>query len=229
MMDIGTVSTPLAALAAGLVTGMHCCGMCGPLTCAVLRRDDGSGYWVPLGVYHGARLAAYALIGGLLGWVGQSAAGLFSNEISRAVPWAFALVFLVMGFGLERYIPQPRFFTMALARLRLGPAGGARMAGVLGLATPFLPCGPLYMVFGVAVFSGSFFAGAGLMAAFALGTLPIFGLAQSQVLRFQGRVSPAALRWVRQGFALLAAVLLVWRAAVGGGQELGQTHCPLCH
>lgn len=229
-MDMGSVTTPATALLAGLLTGIHCCGMCGPLTCAAFGRPSCGAMAPSLASYHAARLVAYALIGGLLGTLGQTLAGLFSATVTRALPWAFAIVFLLVGLGLEKRIPVPRAFSAIFARLRLGTGGGgARLAGAIGLATPFLPCGPLYMVFGVALFAGSFFAGAALMAAFALGTVPVFGLFQSQVLRLQGRFSPRTMGWIRQGFALVAAVLLAMRAAADMAVGGAGGSCPMCH
>jgi hypothetical protein len=52
------------------------------------------------------------------------------------------------------------------------------------------------------------------MAAFAAGTIPLYLLAQLQVVRLQGSLSPNALRWTQQSLALLSAALLVWRATI---------------
>lgn len=228
-MDPGSVSTPATAFVFGLLTGIHCCGMCGPLTCAAFGKQGAGGVLTALASYHATRLLSYALIGGLLGIVGQSVAGLFSGSVTHLLPWAFAAVFLLIGLGLEKRLPVPKAFSAIFARLRLTAGGGAGMAGAIGLATPFLPCGPLYMVFGVALFAGSFLGGAGLMAAFALGTVPVFGLFQSQVLRLQGRFSPRVMGWIRQGFALVAAVLLAMRAAADMAVGTAGGSCPMCH
>lgn len=226
---MGSVTTPATAFFAGLLTGIHCCGMCGPLTCAAFGKP-GSGPMVPaLASYHAARLLSYALIGGTLGLAGQSLAGMFSGSTTKVLPWAFAFVFLLVGLGLEKRVPVPKAFSTIFTRLRLGSRGGANMAGLIGLATPFLPCGPLYMVFGVALFSGSFVGGAALMASFAVGTVPVFGLFQSQVLRLQGRFSPRVMGWIRQGFALVAAVLLALRAAADMAVGSSGGSCPMCH
>ena len=102
------------------------------------------------------------------------------------------------------------------------------MSAVLGLSTPFLPCGPLYAVFAVALFSGSFLNGAKLMAIFALGTMPLYWLLQSQYFRLQRRFSPGALQWTRQGLALASALLLVARAISSPGEHLSKISCLFC-
>ena len=42
-MDFASVSSPEAAFIAGLVTSLHCAGMCGPLACSVMpvKREQG--------------------------------------------------------------------------------------------------------------------------------------------------------------------------------------------
>jgi hypothetical protein len=173
--------------------------MCGPLACAVRAKPVG---------YHGMRVISYSLVGGGLGAFGGARGGLFQGGFTRVMPWVFVAVLLLMGLGLERRIPKPQFMAALLFRLRLGRW--------LGAVTPLLPCGPLYLMFGVAVFAGSFGAGALLMACFAFGTIPVFGLLQAGAVGLQGRLSPRALRWTQQGLALVAAVLMALRAMPGG-------------
>lgn len=225
-MDANAITTPLAAFTAGLVTSVHCSGMCGPLSCAMLSSKTSRSFQLSIAVYHATRFASYALIGGLLGAIGSSAAALFSSGLTHFVPWALAGVLLVFGFGLEKRIPQPKFLSRVFLRLKLASMPKAKLGALLGFMTPFLPCAPLYLVFGVAVFAGSFAGGAGLMGAFALGTLPLYWLVQSQFFRIPW--SPGALRWTRQGLALISCALLVWRVVANDGVALADVHCPFC-
>lgn len=194
-MDASHLATPLAALVAGLVTSVHCVGMCGPLVCSMRAQP---------GRYHATRAAAYTLVGAGCGAVGQSFALLFRGTPMWLAPIGMALVLLALAFGLERRLPQPRIFARWMLRARLGES--------LGWFTPLLPCGPLWLMFGVAAVSGSWWRGAGLLGAFAAGTVPLAWLAQAQVLRLQGSLSPNALRWTQQALALTSAALLLWRA-----------------
>ena len=196
-MDINAVTTPLAALVAGLVTSVHCVAMCGPLACAVRAK--------PL-EYHASRLIAYSLAGALCGAIGQSVALLLKGSVAHFAPWTLAVVLLLIGLGLEKRLPQPAWLSRLMLRARLDRS--------LGWLTPLLPCGPLWLMFGVAVVAGSWWRGAGLMAAFAAGTIPLYLLAQMQAVRLQGSLSPNALRWTQQTLALISAALLVWRAMI---------------
>ena len=223
--------TPATAFTAGLVTSLHCSGMCGPLTCAFFGAKPGTPaeMRIATGLYHSSRLIAYTVIGGFLGLLGHSAAQtLFASAPGRFLPWAFALLFLIIAFRLDRFIPAFRAFSGLFHRIQFNRMPRFKMSALLGLATPFLPCGPLYAVFGVALFAGSFLNGAELMSAFALGTMPLYWLLQSQYFKLQRRFSPATLQWARQGLALVSALLLVARALSSPGEHLSNITCIFC-
>lgn len=222
------VTALIGAATAGAITSVHCVGMCGPLSCAILSGAGGQPR-TAMALYHAGRLVSYAAIGGILGTLGRSASSLFTAKISQALPWAVAVLFLVLALGLETKVPKPRFFGGLLLKLKLSGHGASRSSALLGLLSPFLPCAPLYLAFGVALFAGSFLKGAALMAVFAGATIPLYALAQLGYLRIQNRLSPTALKWIRQGFALVAASLVIWRALANEGLGLESPSCPLCH
>ena len=196
-MDLSTATTPLAAFVAGLVTSLHCAGMCGPLACAMRVKPA---------EYHATRFASYTIAGALCGAAGQAVAAFLQGSTARIVPWVFAAVLIMLGFGLEKRIPQPRFIANLLLRARLNRS--------LGWLTPLLPCGPLWLMLGAAALTGSWTSGALHMAAFALGTIPLPLLLQMQAMRAQRKFSPRAARWMQQALAFISAGLLVWRAAL---------------
>lgn len=192
-----SLATPAAALIAGLATSLHCSAMCGPLACALRVR--------PL-EYHASRFASYAIAGALCGAAGQTVAAALQGSTARLVPWAFAIVLIVLGLGLEKRLPQPAFAARWLLRARLNRS--------LGWLTPLLPCGPLWLMLGAAAVTGSWMSGSLHMMAFAAGTIPLPLFLQTQMLRTQQRIPPIAARWTQQALALVSAGLLVWRAAL---------------
>ena len=191
------IATPLAALVAGLATSVHCTAMCGPLACAMRVKPA---------EYHMSRFISYTIAGALCGAAGQTVAAFLQGSTARIVPWVFAAVLIMLGFGLEKKIPQPRFVAKLLFRARLNRS--------LGWLTPLLPCGPLWLMLGAAAFTGSWTSGALHMAAFALGTIPLPLLLQMQALHAQRRLSPRVARWMQQALAFGSAGILVWRAAL---------------
>lgn len=186
------------ACAAGLTTSLHCAVMCGPLSCALRVQ--------PL-EYHGGRLLSYTALGALAGAAGQGALGWVQGDTARFVPWVLAAVLLLIGLGLDRRLPQPRFLSGWLLRLRLQRS--------LGFLTPLLPCGPLWLMLGAAAVTGAWTGGALLMAAFVAGTIPLPLLLQTQAARLSGRFSPVALSRGQRGLALVSVALLTWRASHG--------------
>ena len=74
-MELAAVNSPATAFIAGLVTSLHCAGMCGPLACGLMpvRGDQGDPYTIAT-AYHVSRLAAYAALGALAGAVPMEAA-----------------------------------------------------------------------------------------------------------------------------------------------------------
>ena len=84
-------------------------------------------------------------------------------------------------------------------------------AAALGLATPLLPCGPLYFLVALALLSGSALRGVEFMLAFGLGTDPLLWLAQSQFHWVRQKLSPLWLNRTRIALALVTAATISWR------------------
>jgi sulfite exporter TauE/SafE len=226
------IDTSAAAFLAGLVTSVHCVGMCGPLSCswAVSAAPGSALFFRDTGLYHAGRLLSYGLVGALAGALGVAPLGFFQRGAGLVLPWLLVLAFAIVGFGLDQYLPKPGFLARPLRRLQAAAfrlKSGAR-AGLLGLATPLLPCGPLYLIFGLALANGSALNGAGFTVAFGLGTLPLLWLAQTGLHRLGGVLSPTALRRLQRGFALGTALLLAWRLR-GTLDFSGETLPGCCH
>lgn len=226
------IDTSAAAFIAGLVTSVHCVGMCGPLSCswAVSASPSSVIFFRDTGLYHTGRLLAYGLVGALAGAVGVLPLGFFQKGAGLVLPWLMVLAFALVGLGLDQRLPKPGFLARPLRRLQAAAfrlKSGPR-SGLLGLATPLLPCGPLYLIFALALANGSALKGAGFTMAFGLGTLPLLWLAQTGLHRLGGTLTPAALGRLQRGLALGTAVLLAWRLR-GTLDWSGETVPSCCH
>ncbi|WP_269525471.1 sulfite exporter TauE/SafE family protein [Coraliomargarita parva] len=222
MFEYQTVYNGYTALLAGLVTSVHCVGMCGPLSCAFApaRPDDASPHLV-LTSYHLSKLLAYACVGALAGAFGSIVVDAVSASWLNYIPWVLVVFFISVAFRLDRFLPKPKWLgsTYRTVTQRFTRLSKPVAAAVIGLATPLLPCGPLYMIFGLALFSGSAFRGAEFAVGFGLGTLPLLWLAQSQFMRLNGRLSPVVLSRVQRSVALIAALVVAWRLRTTLGIE----------
>ena len=168
MFDYQTVYNAYTAMIAGLITSVHCVAMCGPLSCAFTptKANDANPQFV-LSCYHLAKLFSYAIVGTLAGAFGSVVIRSVSSSWLNLLPWILVVFFLVVAFRLDRFFPKPiwmgglyKKMTARHSRLQKPVA-----AAMIGLASPLLPCGPLYMIFGLALFSGRHLRGRSLRSA----------------------------------------------------------------
>ena len=214
MIDASSITGPWPAFVAGLVTSLHCAGMCGPLACYLPPAAGSSqSFGTVAGLYHLGRLLSYTTIGAVSGGIGMFALGwveLYQHSLSRFLPYLLVLFFLFVALRIDKWLPQPKGFGKALARARLRLQRMPRpVAGLgIGLLTPLLPCAPLYAVFGLALMTQSPVRGAEFLLLFGLGTLPLLYGVQAAYSRWQGAVSPLTISRLQRGVAFLAAVIL---------------------
>lgn len=230
-MELASITGPGTALVAGLITSLHCAGMCGPLACSLMpaRANDADPHVVST-IYHLCRLAGYTVLGALAGGLGRWPLTMLGSDTLRYLPWLLVLFFIAVAVRFDQRLPRlpllGRAYGAVAARLR----GGSRVrsAALLGLATPLLPCGPLYFLVSLALLSGSAARGAETLLAFGLGTVPLLWLAQANFHLIRVRLGPVWLARTQTVLALLVAAVLVWRlrGTLGlGGPGVGNFVC----
>jgi uncharacterized protein len=214
--ELGAVSLFLA----GLLGSVHCVGMCGgitgALTLALPEPVRASPFrLVPyLLAYNGGRILSYMAAGALVGAAGAALAGVFTRELAMSVGRIVSGGFMVLlglyiaGWwsaliGLERLGGRLWRRLEPLGRRFLPPRRPLSALG-LGLVWGWLPCGLVYSALAFALVSGGAAAGATLMLAFGLGTLPML-LAMGATARWLARITRSA--WLRQ---LAGALILVF-------------------
>jgi len=184
---------PVAMLAAGLASGVHCVGMCGGIVAAFdvkrvipIRQQT---FWGRRVAFNLGRISTYAAAGALAGSLGAAAyaAGALPAQemLHLAANGLLVLVGLYLA-GADRLLAPLEALGMPLwrrlqplaARLikaRTEPAPSARILArsyLAGLAWGWLPCAMVYAALAATAFSGGAANGALGMAAFGLGTLP---------------------------------------------------------
>jgi len=203
-----------AALVTGVVTSVHCMAMCGPLACSVSSQPQSeSRQLIASLAYHGGRLISYSSVGALAGALGEQPLRWLFGSSAWLLPWFLILVFLVSAFGLWRKLPRPKWLNriMARARLRSLQLSSTHGGFALGLATPMLPCGPLYLLFAACLVSGSPLRGAEFAIAFGLGTIPLLWVAQHSLTKLQRKIPAIRFQHLQRGLALIAAIIMIWR------------------
>lgn len=205
------INTAFGALVAGLVTSVHCVGMCGPIACGLSTMPASeTERLVAMSSYHAARLTAYAAIGAVCGAIGRQPLEWFFSSPAALLPWVLVVVFLIFGFGLEKKLPRPPMLLKwsAKLRFRLGKLSPVRSGIALGALTPLLPCGPLYLLFGVTLLTGSAARGAEFALAFGLGTIPLLWLAQQSFRHLKKRFNLVP---IQRTLAIAAACIVAFR------------------
>lgn len=170
----------------------------------------------PYALYHAGRLFSYIWLGALAGVIGAQLVEWVGQTPSRIFPWVMAAFFALMAVGLDKRLFQPvtqgsvsRSIMRRIFRLR-----NESRALFLGLATPLLPCGPLYLFFWVAAASASAANGAMVLGAFGLGTVPAMAASFFGWGQLQKRVSGDSIIWIRRGLASLVVLVLVARSFI---------------
>src|SRR5687768_17378915 len=148
-MELAAINSPAAAFIAGLVTSLHCAGMCGPLACSLMPvRGDRADARTVSTVYHGSRLAGYVVLGALAGGMGRAPLMWVSQSALRWLPWVVVLFFVALALRWDRHLPKLAALGRFTWKLQSWMRGRSRVraAAALGFATPLLPCGPLYFI-----------------------------------------------------------------------------------
>jgi len=240
-MELAAVNTPTAALLAGLVTSLHCVGMCGPLACMLAPTAGklGAGETRPWSddptvinvVYQVSRVLGYTGLGALAGGVGRVPRGLLHEGILTWFPWLMVVFFIAVATRLDNRLPRPGWLSRWTFRLQSKLRGKSRvqMAAGMGVLTPLLPCGPLYFLIALSAMSGSAVRGAEFMLAFGIGTVPLLWLAQTQLGWLRGKLKPQTLVRFQTGLAVVAALLITWRMRATLGFAGPSVENFICH
>ncbi|WP_051295880.1 sulfite exporter TauE/SafE family protein [Eisenibacter elegans] len=206
----------------GLLGGLHCIGMCGPIALAL---PVGSPvFWDLLKarlLYNLGRVLSYAFLGVLVGLLGRGLAlGLSQQSLSLLIGGGILLGWLLPG--VWKKLPAPPVWVNAplqelkkLMAKQLRQHHGSSMF-VIGILNGFLPCGLVYLALAGAIATGSWWGGAAYMALFGIGTIPMMLLAS-----FGGSLVP--LSWRKQVYrkALPSFMLVFGLWLIVRGMNLG--------
>lgn len=230
MLEFQSIYNGYTALMAGMVTSVHCVAMCGPLACAFTptQKETVSPQLV-LTCYHLAKMTSYTVVGGLAGAFGSIVIRIVEASWLNYLPWALVLFFIGIAFRMDRFLPKPVWLGRLYQQctMRFSKFTKPTAATLIGFASPLLPCGPLYVIFGLALFSGSAWKGMEFAIGFSLGTLPLLWLAQGQFFKISRTARLDWLPRIQRGMALLAAIVIAWRLRTTLGIEGAEDW--MCH
>jgi sulfite exporter TauE/SafE len=234
-----TTGLMLAALITGFLGSLHCVGMCGAIACSKILfigpsqrisvnaeiLGDARAHPMYSLLFNFSRVLTYAMLGGLLAFVGQQIVLTTRLEvvakvfrISGAVLIALiGLRFLInlhwvdkiekVGLLLWSKLKLARLNTSARKNPDITPHASVYRIVVLGMLWGLIPCALVYTMLLTATVSGSAYQGASIMFAFGLGTLP----AMQGMSMFGDSVRLFARRtWLRQLFGIALIVIAIY-------------------
>lgn len=221
----------MSAFLVGLLGGAHCISMCGGIVSALTfslaekQQRSVNGMFPFQLAYNLGRITSYLLAGAVMGGLGMLLAQLMPVYYAQLVLLALAGIFMVLlglylggwwmllnkfehlGVGLWRCL-EP------LGR-RLLPVSSPYEAFILGVIWGWIPCGLVYTMLVNAISTGSAIQGAGLMLAFALGTMPnllLIGMLAGAAARL---AQSLAARRIAGGIVVLFGIYTLWQATYG--------------
>ena len=167
-----------AGLIVGFIGSFHCIGMCGPIALALpIPASDNYRFFAGRIIYNLGRIISYALMGILLGFIGEK---LVISGFQQVLSISLGIFILVIVF-----IPQKirnRVLAVNIIQRLINPLKAS--IGTLfkqksyssflsiGFLNGFLPCGFVYAGLAGAISTGSAFNGMLFMIFFGLGTFP---------------------------------------------------------
>ena len=156
----------------GMVTSLHCIGMCGPISSLFFQIQKQNSPWRLL-IYHTSRMISYSLIGFGIGLAGV--------EVQQFIPFSWITIFLcvlLVLYALPIRIPSLPLYGIFQKMIPMSVLTPRMRSLLLGFFSPLLPCAPLYMAFASCAAAPTPYYGLVWMMCFALGTIPLHFLSQ---------------------------------------------------
>lgn len=168
-----------SALILGLLSSLHCIGMCGPIAMMLpVDRNNPVKKTAQLFLYHFGRITAYASLGLVFGLLGKGfyLAGM-QQQLSIIAGLIMIIIVLIPEKIFARYnFSKPVYKLIANIKQTLGSQFRKRNSKALfitGLLNGFLPCGLVYAALFGAITMQSEIQGTLYMILYGVGTIPL--------------------------------------------------------
>jgi sulfite exporter TauE/SafE len=169
-----------AAFLLGLITSLHCIGMCGPIALSLgLNPQERLNLYLKNITYQFGRITTYSILGLIIGWFGFGVKIVSSQQFLSVFVGIVMLIMVLLPRTIS-FTSKNIFSSLLLkVKLCLGKLLGKnnyKSLYSIGLLNGLLPCGPVYVALTAALASESVLGSGGFMFFFGLGTLPLMFL-----------------------------------------------------
>ncbi len=166
----------IAGMLLGLMSSLHCVGMCGPLVMAFPMASKYGHPMLNIFLYNTGRVFTYALFGLFFGLIGRQfyIAGV-QKWISIIIGVLMVLITLYYFYTRRQNNFSISFLQKYLQRMIYWLARKQNAGGIflMGMVNGLLPCGMVYLALAGAVSTGAVADSILFMTAFGTGTLPL--------------------------------------------------------
>lgn len=174
-MDIQWI---IGGMTLGLVSSLHCVGMCGPLALSLPVQNLPRPLRIfSIAAYNMGRILTYATLGMIAGAAGRGVHLAGFQQSFSLIMGILVLTLLILYYGYH-YAWQPAFMNKLYLWLQRQMTRLMRsdktVPGfmLMGMANGLLPCGMVYVAIATALTAGSIDQSIVFMASFGAGTLP---------------------------------------------------------
>lgn len=207
----------LSALVLGFAGSLHCLGMCGPLVMALHGASKQQRWAAQKLMYHFGRILVYAILGLIIGSVGQTFVAIGAQQYLAISAGVLMLLFIAWPAGMKGFKAAPmramswlkgRFASLIQKRSMLSHF-------FMGALNGILPCGMVYVALAAALAFGSQWKSALFMMLFGLGTSPVLFAMGSLVAWISSRWRIRSFRGVQIALAMISLLVIMRGANLG--------------
>lgn len=193
----------------GIVSSLHCIGMCGPIALMLpVDRNNQSKKVIQIMTYHVGRLSAYALIGLVFGLLGRGLfiAG-FQQKLSIFIGVMMILIVLIPEKTFAQYnFSKPIYNIISQVKSKLGQQfknKSYQSLFTIGFLNGMLPCGMVYVALFGAIAMQQVSFGVLYMILFGLGTVPLM----SSVVYINTMITVSVRNKIKKVIPIVAVVI----------------------
>lgn len=187
-----------SALIFGLISSLHCIGMCGPIALMLpVDRTNSAKRVLQIMTYQLGRISAYASLGFLFGIVGR---GFFIAGWQQQLSILVGVLMIIIALVPERHLAsynfsKPIFKIISKVKQQLGQQfknKSFKSLYLIGLFNGYLPCGMVYAALFGAIAMHSISLSILYMILFGMGTIPlmvvVIHVAQFSKFQFKSQI-----------------------------------------
>lgn len=170
------------ALIFGLVSSLHCIGMCGPIAMMLpVDRSNPTKKALQIILYHAGRLTSYATLGLLFGVLGK---GLYLAGMQQRFSIVLGIMMILIAVIPEKIFAKynfskPVYKLISKVKSSLGKQFKRKSADAfftIGVFNGLLPCGLVYAALFGAIAMHNVTLGVAYMLLYGLGTIPLMSV-----------------------------------------------------